>query len=88
MGIAGSLIALALGYMVFIAATKEKGQARSFGRILGAFVIIAAFCGTICGVIHKSGAYGTKTGCELMAKCGSGGMMKSSVCPMGGMKGK
>ncbi|OGW83274.1 MAG: hypothetical protein A3C47_02750 [Omnitrophica bacterium RIFCSPHIGHO2_02_FULL_51_18] len=83
MVIAGSLIALSLGYKVFLDATKEKGSTRSFGRILGTLVIIIALCGTVCGILYKVCSYSGKADCKLMSKCAHVGSMMSSICPMG-----
>ncbi len=46
MFIALNLIAMALGYHVFIEASKEKKDARTVGRLIGVFIVTAAL-GTI-----------------------------------------
>ena len=63
-----SLIALALGYQVFLAASKEKEGLKSLGRVVGAFVMIAAFLGIVCGAMK----------CSYMGKC----FMMSKGCPL------
>lgn len=42
MYIALNLIALALGYFVFLEATKEKKDTKTVGRLIGVFIMTAA----------------------------------------------
>ena len=82
MGCAVNLIALGVGYMVFLSATKEKGGIRDFGRIVGIVIIIASIASGICGAMrckYLKNACGMKSGmCPVMAK---------QKCPIGGMSG-
>lgn len=53
MGIALSLIALGVGYKVYLDASKETGSLKSLGRAIGIFIIIASLFGVACGTYFK-----------------------------------
>jgi len=55
MYIALNLIALALGYLVFLEATKEKKDTKTVGRLIGVFIMTAAL-GTILIAFAESSA--------------------------------
>ena len=55
MYIALNLIALAVGYLVFLEATKEKKDTKTVGRLIGVFVMTAAL-GTILIAFAESSA--------------------------------
>ena len=67
MFIALNLIALAVGYLVFLEATKQKNSTKTFGRIIGIFIITAALGMTLLTFLQRSSA-----------NC-----LKKSGCPMG-----
>ena len=72
MFIALNLIALAMGYFVFIEATKQIGSAKTFGRAVGIFVITAALGTVLLAFAQWSGANCLKKG---------GCPMSMKVCP-------
>ena len=55
MYIALNLIALAVGYFVFLEATKEKKDTKTVGRLIGVFIMTAAL-GTILIAFAESSA--------------------------------
>ena len=67
MFIALNLIALALGYFVFLEATKQKNSAKTFGRMVGVFIITAAL-----GIVFLTFAQWSAANC-----------LKKGGCPMG-----
>lgn len=64
MGCATGLIALGIGYMVFLNASKEKGSLRQAGRIIGAVIIVVSILTGICAMKCKSSG----GSCPLMGK--------------------
>ena len=62
MGCAIGLIALGVGYMVFLSASKEQGSLRQVGRIIGAVIIVASIITGICTMLCKKG------GCPMSGK--------------------
>lgn len=70
MSCAIGLIALGVGYIVFLNASKEKGSVRLVGRIIGAVIIVASILAGICAVKCKMG------GCLMSGK--------ASMCPVSG----
>jgi len=64
MSVALSLIALAVGYKVFVDASKEKKDVKIFGRAVGIFIIVVAFLLSLCGAIK----YAYKSGCPMISK--------------------
>ena len=72
MSIAVSLIALVLGYKIYVDASKEKEGLKFLGQSIGIFVMILAFAGTLCGISHKV--------CDMKSGYSSPMMQKS--CPM------
>jgi hypothetical protein len=73
MFISVSLIALCLGYLVYINAGKEKEGLKILGHVIGITVMILALLATTCGIakLSKSGLYGK-----------SCGVAKSIACPL------
>jgi len=72
-GCALGLIALGVGYLVFLNASKEKGNLRMAGRIIGAVIIVVSVLGAICAVKCKMGGgtcpmMGDKMMCPISAK--------------------
>lgn len=57
MKIALALIALVLGYKVFIEACKEKEGLKYLGQAIGIFVMIGALLLTVCGVVFCTMKY-------------------------------
>ena len=60
-----SLIALGTGYIVYVAASKEKEGMKMLGQVIGVVVMVAAVLSAVCGAARcasKSGA------CPMMAK--------------------
>ena len=78
MHMAIALIALALGYKVFVDAQKEKSGLKRLGEIIGAVVMIAAF---VC-VLHGAAKCRGSLGCSMASKTATAG------CPMMGMGSK
>ena len=66
-----ALISLAVGYKVFIEASKENAaNRRSFGRIIGIFIMTVSF--VICVAPLLKGACSSAGSCPMMSK----------ICPM------
>ncbi len=64
MSVALCLIALAVGYKVFVDALKEKKDLKFLGQAIGIFVMVAALLSSVCAVMKC--AY--KSGCPMMSK--------------------
>ncbi|MBI1977675.1 MAG: hypothetical protein HYS55_02870 [Candidatus Omnitrophica bacterium] len=75
------LIALALGYKIFAdASTSAKKSLKRLGRIVGVYIMVVSFVGTVC-VLNCVIQYGKS--CPLPGKMwGQGGM---KMCPITGM---
>ena len=76
------LIALALGYKVFVDAGKEKEGVKLLGQVIGIFVMIAAVLSILCGTMKcmtKYGKYDCPT--KSFVKYAPQSPMD---CPMGG----
>jgi len=72
MGCAVGLIALGVGYIVFLNASKEKGSLRQVGRVIGAVIIVVSVLIGICA-----------TKCKMMGgECPMSG--KAGMCPITG----
>ncbi len=50
------LIAMGVGYLVFLKATKEQGSLRLTGRILGSVIIIVSILSVLCAATCKMGS--------------------------------
>lgn len=77
-----SLIALALGYKVYVDAGKEKEGVKILGQAIGVFVMIAAVLVTLMGFCPKY-----RDGKHGWGHCGKGRAsvdcpMKKKMCPM------
>ena len=72
MFIALNLIALGLGYLVFLEATKQEKSAKTFGRMVGVFIITAAL-----GTILLTFAQWSAANCLKKGGC----PMSVKVCP-------
>jgi len=72
-----SLIALALGYKVFVDAGREKEGLKILGQVIGLFVMVAAVLSFVCGAAKCM----SQAGCPLMSKysCPMAGRADSSV---------
>ena len=71
MSCAISLIALGVGYMVFLNASKEKGNIRQIGRIIGAVIIVLSILSGIYMAKCKMDTcsmYGKAPMCPITAK--------------------
>ncbi len=72
MGIAISLVALALGYKVFADANKEKEGIKLLGQVIGIVVMLAALASIACGAVKCMGrsecSMMSKSNCPMMAK--------------------
>ena len=77
MSVAVCLIALALGYKVFVDASKEKEGLKLLGQAIGIFVMVAALLASVCATMKC--AY--KAGCPMTSKASCPTMAKSN-CPM------
>ena len=77
-----ALIALALGYKVFVDAHKEKEGLKLLGQIIGIVVMLAAVLCMLCGAAKCM----TKSQCSLMSKTGCP-LAAKTTCPMGDMSG-
>ena len=73
------LIALVLGYKVFVDASKEKEGVKLLGQAIGIFVMIAAVLTIVCGTMKCLAKYGG--GCPIAAKSYCPVAAKS-VCPL------
>ncbi len=62
MGCATGLIALGIGYLVFLNASKEQGSLRQVGRIIGAVIIVVSILTGVCAMKCKTG------GCPMSGK--------------------
>lgn len=62
MFIALNLIALAVGYFVFLEATKQSGSVKTFGRMVGVLIVTTALGTTLLGFIQWSSANCMKKG--------------------------
>lgn len=63
-GLAGLLIAVAVGYWVLERASGQKGQLRKVGLFLGSVIIVGSILGALCTALCMSGT------------CPMGGKMK------------
>lgn len=68
------LIALSLGYLVYLTAVKEKDGLRILGQVIGIVVMLASIGGFLCSTMHrmKGGmggdcSMGSKMSCPMMA---------------------
>lgn len=70
MFIALNLIALAVGYLVFLEATKQSGSTKTFGRMAAVFIITAALGTILLTFIQWSAANCMKKGggCPIALK--------------------
>lgn len=69
-GVSGLLVATAAGYWVLTNASKEKGQIKKLGQILGLIIIVVSMAGAACKVYY------------CVSACQSGGMMSGkAACP-------
>lgn len=72
MSVALALIALALGYKVFVDASREKEGLKILGQAIGILVMIGALLATVCATMkcaYKSGySMMSKYSCPMMAK--------------------
>lgn len=73
MGCATNLIALGVGYLVFLKASKEQGSLRQVGRIIGAVIVALSILTGVCAIKCKSGS-----GCPFSGK--------APMCPIMGKK--
>ena len=74
MSCAVGLIALAVGYLVFLQGSKEKEGLKLLGQVIGIVVMIAAVLAVACGASQ----------CKyLRSHCG-GGHEKGGMCPVSG----
>lgn len=74
------LIALALGYQVFVNASKEKEGVKLLGQVIGIVVMIAAVLMVACGVMKCAYKYGGGMGCPMKSA------MVAKVCPLSGQQ--
>ena len=49
------LIAMGVGYLVFLKASKEAGSLRQVGRVIGAVIVAVAILTGVCGMRCKMG---------------------------------
>ena len=66
MGCAMGLVALGVGYLVFLNANREKEGLKLLGQALGVFIMIVAVLSLLCSA----------------AKCMKGGYSKAPMCPL------
>ena len=66
-----ALIALGVGYLVFLHASKEKEGVKLLGQVIGIFVMIAAVLSLFC----SAAKYMNRGGCPLSGK--------APMCPFG-----
>ena len=64
MSIATGLIALGIGYLVYIAASKEKEGLKILGQVIGIFVMALSVLAILCAGMHCL----SKGSCPLMGK--------------------
>ena len=62
--IAPGLVALGVGYLVYVTASKEKEGAKLLGQVIGIFVMIAAVLSVVCASMHGM----HKDRCSMMEK--------------------
>jgi len=80
MHVALGLIALALGYLVFVNASKEKEGIKLLGQVIGIVVMIAALLVMMCGVMKCAYKYGGGIGCPMKSA------QVAKVCPLSGQQ--
>ena len=68
MSIGVSLIALALGYKVFVDASRGKEGVRLLGQVIGIFVMLVALLATICGIRSQMASCMEGSGCPMKAR--------------------
>ena len=72
MMIAHGLIALGVGYLVYVTASKEKEGVKLLGQAIGIFVMIASVLSVVCSSMygaHKDRcSMSGRSECPLMAK--------------------
>ncbi len=74
------LIALALGYKVYVDASKEKDGVKFLGQAIGILVMIGAVLVILCGAMKCLSMYG---GCPMKMYKGYGSMgAQQTVCPV------
>ena len=82
MMLAPSLVALGVGYLVYITASKEKEGVKLLGQVIGIFVMIASVLAVACSAMHcrhkeHQCSMGDKKECPMMSA-------KSATCSMAG----
>lgn len=77
-----SLIALALGYKVYVDAGKEKEGAKILGQAIGVFVMIAAVLVTLMGFCPKYRHGKTGWNCAEKDRTTVDCPMKKKTCPI------
>ena len=80
MSCAVALIALGVGYLVYLHACKEKEGVKLLGQVIGIFVMIAAVMSFMCSAakcVRKGGHGWDKDNCPMMSS-------KAPMCPLGG----
>ena len=75
MFIALNLIALAVGYKVFVEATKEKKDLKTLGRAIGIFIMMVVFLTSAMALVKYSQAY-----CQYKSRFGCLPIL-SKLCP-------
>ena len=80
MSCAVGLIALGVGYLVYLQAVKEKEGLKLLGQVIGIFVMIAAVLSMFCMAKQmKDRCDGGGKNCPMMAS-------KAPMCPLGESK--
>lgn len=79
MSLALCLIALALGYKVFLDASKEKEGLKLLGQIIGIVVMALALVSAVCASLKCM----TKAGCPMVSKAYNCPVSAKVSCPMG-----
>ena len=79
-GIAGLLIAAAVGYWVLERASTQKGQLKQVGLLVGSLILIGSLLSAVCTVV----CMGAPGSCPLMGgkKLGMGMYHKGGMMPM------
>jgi hypothetical protein len=77
MGMGVGLVALALGYLVYVSAMKEKGGIKVLGQAIGLVVMIAATFCFACSMMKCA----SKAGCPIFPKCDKS-MSGKMTCPV------
>ena len=80
MSCAVALIALSVGYLVYLHACKEKEGIKLLGQVIGIFVMIMAVAAFTCATAKCMKRYGClkgKNDCPTMSS-------KAPMCPVGG----